>query len=52
MRKADNKKERGKRMQNLIEGLNNKQKEAVLSTEGPCLVIAGAGSRKNKSINT
>ncbi len=39
-------------MQDLIQGLNDKQKEAVLSTEGPCLVIAGAGSRKNEGINT
>mgnify|MGYP001017484346 FL=1 len=32
----------------LINGLNDKQKEAALATDGPCLVIAGAGSGKTK----
>ena len=31
-------------MQDILDGFNDKQYEAVINTEGPCLVIAGARS--------
>ena len=39
-------------MMEYLNNLNKNQKEAVLHKDGPCLVIAGAGSGKTKVLTT
>ena len=38
--------------QNYLNNLNIKQKEAVIDLDGPCLIVAGAGSGKTKVLTT
>ena len=37
-------------MDSLLNGLNDAQKKAVLTTEGPLLIVAGAGAGKTKTV--
>jgi len=39
-------------MTNYLEGLNERQKEAVLHISGPLMIVAGAGSGKTKVLTT
>src|SRR5678810_625507 len=39
-------------MTNYLEGLNERQKEAVLHINGPLMIVAGAGSGKTKVLTT
>ena len=34
--------------QNYLDNLNKTQKEAIIDPDGPCLIVAGAGSGKTK----
>ena len=38
--------------QNYLVELNNKQKEAIIDIDGPCLIVAGAGSGKTRVLTT
>ena len=38
--------------QNYLSNLNSNQKEAIINPEGPCLIVAGAGSGKTKVLTS
>jgi len=38
--------------QNYLNNLNQKQKEAIINPDGPCLIVAGAGSGKTKVLTS
>ena len=37
---------------NYLKNLNSNQKKAVLNLDGPCLIVAGAGSGKTRVLTT
>ncbi len=39
-------------MQDYLKGLNERQLQAVLHTDGPLMIVAGAGSGKTKVLTT
>jgi len=38
--------------QNYLNKINNNQKDAIINPDGPCLIVAGAGSGKTKVLTT